>query len=132
MSKLPFDSEEDDVLGQLDYEEYYPEETFGDRLRLFYDQFDGATRVLLGEALFRETPAGLRSAQALRTASNGHRAVQHLEILCPNAIIYRRLVQKRQKIANEIRWIWPETMTEVWIGIHRQPEIATVFALSSM
>jgi hypothetical protein len=125
MSKLPFDSEEDDVLGQLDYEEYYPEETFGDRLRLFYDQFDGATRALLGEALFRETPDGLRPAF-------GHRAVQHLEILCPNAIIYRRLVQKRQKIANEIRWIWPETMTEVWIGISRQPEIATVFALNSI
>jgi hypothetical protein len=117
MSKLPFDSEEDDVLGQLDYEEYYPEETFGDRLRLFHEQFNGATRALLGEALFRESP---------------DRAVQQLEILCPNAIIYRRLVQKRQKIANEIRWIWPETMTEVWIGIHRRPEIATVFALNSI
>jgi hypothetical protein len=44
--------------------------------------------------------------------------VTGLEILCPNQIIYKRLVQKKQKISNEIRWIWPETVTIFAIGIH--------------
>jgi hypothetical protein len=82
----------------------YTEETFGDRLRLFYNQFNSSGRALLDEALFREVE------------ENG--AVKGLEILCSNQIIYRRLSQKYQKIGNEIRWIWPETVTQFTICIH--------------
>lgn len=115
MPKLPFDPDEEELLAQLDCEEYYPEETFGDRLGLFYRQFNGATRTLLGEALFREALA----------PQGGMR----LEILCPSPIIYRRLQPKRQKIVNEVRWIWPEHMVEVWLGLVRRPEVESVFSL---
>jgi hypothetical protein len=92
--------EEEDYLfcPSFDWDGLYAEETFGDRLRLFYGQFNSSTRALLDDALFREIetnsiPIGL-------------------EILCKNQIIYKRLVQKHQKIGNEIRWIWPETVSQ--------------------
>ena len=88
----------------LDWDGLYTEETFGDRLQLFYSQFNSSTRALLDRSLFRET--------AENSISIG------LEILCKNQIIYKRLTQKHQKIANEISWIWPETVVQFSIGIH--------------
>lgn len=94
--------EEDYSYLSLALDGVYTEETFGDRLKLFYNQFSSSVRALLDESLFREIK------------KNGK--VIGLEILCQNEIIRRRLAQKHQKIANEIRWIWPETVTHfaVW------------------
>jgi hypothetical protein len=102
MPSYSFDPEEDDLLGQL--EEIYPEETFGDRLRLFYRQFSSSTRALLTDSLFRE----------IKAKDN----IVGLEILCPNEIVQRRLLQKQLKMSNEARWIWPDSMKrlELWVG----------------
>jgi hypothetical protein len=70
----------------------------------FYCQFNSSTRALLDRALFRET--------AENSISIG------LEILCKNPIVHRRLVQKHRKIANEISWIWPETVVQFSIGLY--------------
>lgn len=113
MPKLPFDPEEDDFLGQL--EECYPEETFGDRLQLFYNQFSSGTRALFSDSLFRES--------LIRPGAG------RLEILCPNETVHRRLVQKHRKITNEVRWIWPDTMAEVWLGVRRQPRVESILIL---
>jgi hypothetical protein len=96
--------EEEDYLfcPSFDWDDLYPEDTFGDRLRLFYNQFNSGTRALLGNSLFRETA---KLSQ-----------VNSLQILCENQIVYKRLIQKHQKIGNEIRWIWPETVTQFSIG----------------
>jgi hypothetical protein len=101
--------EEEDYLLDLsfDWDGMYKEETFGDRLRLFYARFNSSTRALLDDSLFREV--------------KDPNTITGLEILCKNAIIYKRLVQKHQKIGNEIRWIWPESVTSISIGIH-QPD----------
>jgi hypothetical protein len=98
--------EEEDYLycPFLDWDGLYTEETFGDRLQLFYAQFNSSTRALLDDSLFRETAE--------------KSIVVGLEILCKNQIIHKRLVQKHQKIANEIRWIWPETVVQFSIGFH--------------
>lgn len=98
--------EEEDYLfcPSLDWDDLYTEETFGDRLRLFYSQFDSSTRALLDDALFRETEETY--------------LVTGLEILCANQIIYKRLIQKHQKISNQIRWIWPETVSQLAIGMY--------------
>lgn len=101
----PLEPEEEDYFClSLDWDDVYPEETFGDRLRLFYNQFNSSVRALLDDALFREVE------------ENG--TVKGLEILCANEIICRRLTQKHQKIGNEIRWIWPETVTKFAIGVN--------------
>jgi hypothetical protein len=99
--------EEEDYLfcPSLDWDELYTEETFGDRLRLFYSQFNSSTRALLDNSLFREIEQ--------------NSIVISLEILCENDIIYKRLSQKHQKIGNEIRWIWPETVTQFEILVPR-------------
>jgi hypothetical protein len=109
--------EEEDFLFdlQLDWDGLYKEETFGDRLRLFYDRFNSSTRALLDDSLFREI--------------NHHHTVSGLEILCKNDIVYKRLVQKHQKIRNEIRWIWPETVTQFEIGIHNPDWCGQIFKL---
>lgn len=99
----------------LDWDGVYKEETFGDRLLLFYEQFNSSARALLDNSLFREV--GL----------NG--TVTGLQILCKNVIIYKRLVQKHQKIGNEIRWIWPETVCQFEIGIHTPDWCGQVFRL---
>jgi hypothetical protein len=111
--------EEEDYLycPFLDWDGLYTEETFGDRLQLFYSQFNSSTRALLDNSLFRET------------AENS--TVIGLEILCGNQIIYKRLVQKHQKIANEIRWIWPETVRQLAIGIHSPDWCGQIFQLPS-
>jgi hypothetical protein len=110
--------EEEDFLlcPSCDGEDLYPEETFGDRLRLFYNQFNSSTRALLDDALFRETES--------------KSIVTSLEILCANQIIHKRLTQKHQKIRNEIRWIWPETVTQFEIGVCDPDWCAQVFKLS--
>ena len=102
----PLEPEEEDYLfcPFLDWDGLYTEETFGDRLQLFYRQFNSSTRVLLDRALFRET--------AENSISIG------VEILCKNQIVYKRLIQKHQKIANEISWIWPETVVQFSIGLY--------------
>ncbi len=109
--------EEEDYLfcPPFDWDGLYAEETFGDRLQLFYNQFNSSTRALLDDALFRETEEN--------SISIG------LEILCKNQIIYKRLIQKHQKIANEIRWIWPETVSQFMIGIHAPDWCGQVFQL---
>lgn len=106
MISYPFEPEEEDFLGQLE-QDIYLEETFGDRLRLFYGQFSTGTRSLLSDSLFREIQIGGK--------------LKGLEILCPNPTIQRRLVHKRQKICNEVRWIWPDSMTRVEIWVKRLP-----------
>ncbi len=105
----PIEPEEEDYLfcPFLDWDGLYTEETFVDRLQLFYHQFSSGTRALLDDALFRETE---KNSLAIG-----------LEILCKNQIIYKRLVQKHQKIANEIRWIWPETVNQFSILVPRLP-----------
>jgi hypothetical protein len=109
--------EEEDYLfcPSFDWDDLYSEDTFGDRLRLFYNQFNSSTRALLGNSLFRETA---KLSQ-----------VNSLEILCENKIVYRRLIQKHQKIGNEIRWIWPETVTKFSIGVSRPDPCWQVFHL---
>jgi hypothetical protein len=117
--------EEEDYLfcPFLDWDGVYTEETFGDRLQLFYSQFSSSTRALLDDALFREMEA------TSMLHGRGSTSVIGLEILCKNQIIYRRLVQKHQKIANEVRWIWPETVVQFSIGIHTPEWQGQTFAL---
>jgi hypothetical protein len=109
--------EEEDYLFclSLDSDGLYTEETFGDRLQLFYNQFNSSARALLDNSLFRE--------------SEQESVVIGLEILCENHIIYKRLAQKHQKIANEIRWIWPETVSQFSIGIHLPEWYGQIFQL---
>jgi hypothetical protein len=104
--------EEEDYLfcPFLDWDGLYTEETFGDRLQLFYGQFNSSTRALLDRSLFRET------AENSILHGKGSANAIGLEILCRNHIIYKRLVQKHRKIANEISWIWPETVVQFSIG----------------
>ncbi len=110
-----FEPEEEDYLSQLEQEEIYQEETFGSRLKLFYEQFSTSTKALLSDSLFREV------------AKN--EAVFRLEILCPNEIVYRRLAQKNQKISNEIRWIWPDTMRQFSFLVAESSLAANTFSL---
>ena len=113
----PLEPEEEDYLfcPALAGDGLYAEETFGDRLQLFYNQFNSSTRALLDDALFRETE--------VNSISIG------LEILCKDRIIYKRLIQKHQKIGNEIRWIWPETVRQFTIGIRTPDWCGQVFQL---
>jgi hypothetical protein len=111
----PLEPEEDDLCISLDWDGIYTEETFGDRLRLFYNQFNSSTRALLGEVLFREVEVNM--------------TITGLEMLCSKQIIYKRLVQKHQKIGNEIRWIWPETVTQFEIGLQMPIWSGQVFEL---
>lgn len=99
--------EEEDYLfcPSLEWDDLFTEETFGDRLRLFYRQFNCSTRALLDAALFREIEL--------------NSIVVGLEILCKNQIVYNRTIQKYQKIGNEIRWIWPETVAQFEILVPR-------------
>jgi hypothetical protein len=117
--------EEEDYLfcPFLDWDGLYTEETFGDRLQLFYRQFNSSTRALLDDALFREIDRKSPSIAIVSTSVTG------LEILCKNQIIYKRLIQKHQKIANEIRWIWPETVTQFSIGIYTPDWHGKIFQL---
>jgi hypothetical protein len=84
-------------------------------LRLFYSQFNSSTRALLDDALFRETEATS--------------IVTGLEISCANQIIYKRLIQKQLKISNQIRWIWPETVSQFAIGIYTPDWCGQTFKL---
>ncbi len=108
--------EEDYFLLPLDWDGVYKEETFGDRLLLFYRQFNSSTRALLDDALFREVIAG--------------GTVTSLQILCKNEIVHKRLVQKHQKIGNELRWIWPESLRQFEIGIQMPQWCAQKFELA--
>ncbi len=114
MSMHPFEPEEEDLLSQLEQDEVYAEETFGSRLKLFYEQFSTGTRALLSDSLFREV------------AENG--VIYRLEIWCPNEIVYRRLAQKNHKISNEMRWIWPETMRQFSFLIEELPLTVRTFS----
>jgi hypothetical protein len=119
----PIEPEDDYLCPSIDWDELYTEETFGDRLKLFYNQFRSNTRPLLDEALFRESVGGA----SLQENRDG--VVTGLEILCGSEIIYKRLVQKNQKIGNEIRWIWPETVTQFRIGFCNPDWFGRVFQL---
>jgi hypothetical protein len=135
----PIEPEDDYLCPPLDWDEFYPEETFGDRLKLFYNQFRSNTRPLLDGALFRESVGvvRLRNAKGKATPAPQVASLQEdrdgvvtgLEILCSSEIIYKRLVQKNQKIGNEIRWIWPETVTQFKIGFHNPDWFGRVFQL---
>jgi hypothetical protein len=113
----PIEPEDDYLCPPLDWDEFYTEETFGDRLKLFYNQFNSSARALLDESLFRE--------------SVQNDLVTGLEILCGSEIIYKRLVQKNQKIGNEIRWIWPETVLQFSIGFYTPTWSGQIFPLQS-
>jgi hypothetical protein len=113
----PIEPEDDYLCSPLDWDEFYTEETFGDRLKLFYDQFNSSARPLLDRSLFREIEA------------NG--AVTELQILCSSEIVYKRLAQKHQKIGNEIRWIWPETITNFSIGFMDESWTGQFFELEN-
>jgi hypothetical protein len=119
----PIEPEDDYLCPSLDWDDFYTEETFGDRLKLFYNQFRSNTRPLLDAALFRESVGGA----SLQENRDG--VVSGLEILCGSEIIYKRLVQKNQKIGNEIRWIWPETVTQFRIGFYNPDWFGRVFQL---
>jgi hypothetical protein len=110
--------EEEDFLfcPSIEWDGLYLEETFGDRLRLFYNRFNSSTRALLDDSLFREIES--------------NSIVISLEILCSNQIIHKRLSQKYQKIGNEIRWIWPDTVTQFEIGTQSPDWCGQVFKLS--
>jgi hypothetical protein len=115
MPPYPFEPEEEDLLNEP--ADVYPEETFGDRLRLFYAQFSSSTRSLLSDSLFREIQASGK--------------LQGLEIVCPNETVQRRLLNKQQKICNEVRWIWPDSMTRVEIWVKRLPATRKTLSLRS-
>lgn len=115
MLSYPFEPEEEDLLNEP--ADVYPEETFGDRLRLFYAQFSSSTRSLLSDSLFREIQTGGK--------------LQGLEIVCRNETIQRRLLNKQQKICNEVRWIWPDSMTRVEIWVKRLPATKKTLSLRS-
>jgi hypothetical protein len=119
----PIEPEDDYLCPPLDWDDFYTEETFGDRLKLFYNQFRSNTRPLLDDSLFRESVGGASGQE------NRDGLVTGLEILCSSEIIYKRLVQKNQKIGNEIRWIWPETVTQFKIGFHNPDWFGRVFQL---
>jgi hypothetical protein len=134
----PIEPEDDYLCPPLDWDEFYTEETFGDRLKLFYNQFRSNTRPLLDEALFRESIGGLVLSEVVGGTSalagsslqeNRDGVVTGLEILCGSEIIYKRLVQKNQKIGNEIRWIWPETVTQFRIGFYNPAWFGRTFQL---
>jgi hypothetical protein len=115
MPPYPFEPEEEDLLDEP--ADVYPEETFGDRLRLFYAQFSSSTRSLLSDSLFREIQASGK--------------LQGLEIVCRNETVQRRLLNKQQKICNEVRWIWPDSMTRVEIWVKRLPASRKILSLRS-
>jgi hypothetical protein len=115
MPPYPFEPEEEDLLNEP--ADVYPEETFGDRLRLFYAQFSSSTRSLLSDSLFREIQASGK--------------LQGLEIVCRNETVQRRLLNKQQKICNEVRWIWPDSMTRVEIWVKRLPATRKTLSLRS-
>jgi hypothetical protein len=115
MFPYPLEPEEENLLDEP--ENVYPEETFGDRLRLFYAQFSSSTRSLLSDSLFREIQTGGK--------------LQGLEILCPNETIQRRLLNKQQKICNEVRWIWPDSMMRVEIWVKRIPATRKILSVRS-
>jgi hypothetical protein len=151
----PIEPEDDYLCPSIDWDELYTEETFGDRLKLFYNQFRSNTRPLLDEALFRESVGGLvllaepcpwhcgvvgeasakpdgrlsPTAEGASLQENRDGVVTGLEILCGSEIIYKRLVQKNQKIGNEIRWIWPETVMQFKIGFYNPDWFGRVFPL---
>jgi hypothetical protein len=115
MPPYPFEPEEEDLLNEP--ADVYPEETFGDRLRLFYAQFSSSTRSLLSDSLFREIQASGK--------------LQGLEIVCRNETVQRRLLNKQEKICNEVRWIWPDSMTRVEIWVKRLPATRKTLSLRS-
>ena len=119
----PIEPEDDYLCTPLDWDEFYPEDTFGDRLKLFYNQFRSNTRPLLDDSLFRESVGGSPGQE------NPDGVVTGLEILCNSEIIYKRLVQKNQKIGNEIRWIWPESVTQFTIGFYNPAWFGRIFQL---
>lgn len=127
----PIEPEDDYLCPPLDWDDFYTEETFGDRLKLFYNQFKSNTRPLLDDSLFRESIDIGDNIPSGRTVWEEHRdgVVTGLEILCGSEIIYKRLVQKNQKIGNEIRWIWPETVTQFKIGFHNPDWFGQIFQL---
>jgi hypothetical protein len=115
MLSYPFEPEEEDLLNEP--ADVYPEETFGDRLRLFYAQFSSSTRSLLSDSLFREIQVSGK--------------LQGLEIVCRNETVQRRLLNKQQKICNEVCWIWPDSMTRVEIWVKRLPATRKTLLLRS-
>jgi hypothetical protein len=134
----PIEPEDDYLFPPVDWDELYTEETFGDRLKLFYNQFKSNTRPLLDDCLFRETvgvggipldSATLFAHLPQQKEKLAAGVVTGLEILCGSEIVYKRLVQKNQKIGNEIRWIWPETVTRFKIGFHTPTWFGQTFQL---
>jgi hypothetical protein len=103
---FPLNPDEDPFFTPLDLT-IYPEETFGDRLRLFYQQFNSSGRALFRDALFREVM--------------NREAIVGLEILCPNFTVQRRILQKKNKISISIKWIWPRTMEYFSICVNKPP-----------
>ncbi|MBD1924018.1 hypothetical protein H6F77_23535 [Microcoleus sp. FACHB-831] len=83
---------------------YCRETTWIEQLKEFHSQFDSSIRAILRDCLFREIE------------EDGQITFQ---ILCPNEVILKRLIQKRQKIANRVRWIWEPKVDRLVICIEK-------------
>jgi hypothetical protein len=85
--ELPFD-EEDDLFGRT-LEDF----TLTGKLRRFHECFDSGIRAILQDCLFR---------------INDEDGVLTFQILCPNEAVQKRLYIKREKVRNNLKWIWKD------------------------
>ena len=108
----PLNPEEDDFL----VPGHHQNQSFGERLRQFHNEFDSSIRAILRDCLFRE----VKEQDTLT-----------LQILCPNQAVQKRLIQKRQKIGNEIRWIWPENVDQFALCLDKDGLQCRVFSLKN-
>ncbi len=109
----PLNPEEDDYLTPPSL----GEDSFGGRLRVFHDQFDSSIRAILRDCLYREVV--------------NEEGTIVLQILCPNQAVQKRLIQKRQKIGNNIRSIWPNIVNHFALCVQNDGLHCRVFPLDS-
>ena len=108
----PLNPEEDDFLMPSRRQNF----GFGERLREFHNQFDSSVRAILRDCLYREVK---------------EEGTFTLQILCPNEVVQKRLIQKRQKIGNEIRWIWVEAVDQFALCVEKDGLKCQVYSLKN-
>ncbi|MBD1834187.1 hypothetical protein H6F74_03345 [Trichocoleus sp. FACHB-90] len=90
------------------------ETTWTGKLRKFHSQFDSSIRAKFRDCLFREIEEG---------------GVVTFQILCPNEAVQKRLIQKKQKIGNTVRWIWLQKIDRLAICVDNGGLQCQVFSL---
>lgn len=83
-------------------------QTMSGRLRKFHIQFESSIRALLQQCLFREVE---------------EEGTLTLQILCPNEVIFKRLVRKQRKIRNMVDWVWRETQDYVALCVQKDEKL---------